>query len=111
PPRGAPGKGADLLDGRRHGALGAGRTVAPSLQLFQAALRAGDEPADRPSPGAAGDVAAELSRAAGAATLDRSGRRTTGAARFIRPLSPRTRGSPRAGYPLCVERFGCDLRH
>ena len=44
------GRGADRLDGQRPGAGGALRPPAAAVQLLQAALRAGHQPADRPDP-------------------------------------------------------------
>ncbi len=44
------GRGADRLDGQRRRARGAVRPPAAAVQLLQAALRAGHEPADRPDP-------------------------------------------------------------
>ena len=52
---GDPGRGSRRLDGHRHADLGAvGQGEAP-LHLFQAELRAGHQPADRPDPRGAGD--------------------------------------------------------
>ena len=47
---GRQGRGADRLDGQRPGARGAERPPAAAVQLLQAALRAGHQPADRPDP-------------------------------------------------------------
>ena len=44
------GRGADRLDGQRRRAGGPQRPAAAAVQLLQAALRAGHEPADRPDP-------------------------------------------------------------
>ncbi len=44
------GRGADRLDGQRPGARGPQRPPAAAVQLLQAALRAGHQPADRPDP-------------------------------------------------------------
>ena len=55
-------RGSDRLDGQR---CPAGRAVGPRqavLQLFPPTVRAGDEPADRPHPRTAGDVAGVLHR-------------------------------------------------
>ena len=58
------GRGSSRLDGHRHADLGAvGQAEAP-VHLLQAELRAGDEPADRPDPRRAGDVARLDHRAA-----------------------------------------------
>ena len=47
---GAERRGADRLDGQRHGARRALRPAAAPLLVLQAAVRAGDEPADRLDP-------------------------------------------------------------
>jgi hypothetical protein len=57
-------RGADRVDGQRRRAAGALGAAEDHLQLFQAAVRAGDQPADRPDPRGAGDVAGHLHRAA-----------------------------------------------
>ena len=49
-PHGGDGTEADRLDGQRHAAGGALREAAAALQLLQAALRPGDEPARRRHP-------------------------------------------------------------
>ena len=54
---GAERPGGGRLDGQRHAARGALGQAAAALQLLQAALRAGHQPADRPDPRGAGDVA------------------------------------------------------
>ena len=46
----AQGRGADRLDGQRRRAGRALRPAPAAVQLLQAALRAGDQPADRPDP-------------------------------------------------------------
>ena len=55
---------ADVVDGRRHGAAAARRPRASALHVLPPALRAGDEPADRPPARARGDVAAHAARRA-----------------------------------------------
>ena len=55
---------SDRLDGQRRGAAGAVESVQDSLQLFQAAVRAGHQSADRSDPRGAGDVAGDLHRPA-----------------------------------------------
>ena len=52
---GGDGSGGGRLDGRRHADLGAQRQVEAALHLFQAELRPGHQPADRPDPRRAGD--------------------------------------------------------
>ena len=47
--------GGGRLDGQRHADLGAVGQVEAALHLFQAELRAGHQPADRPDPRRAGD--------------------------------------------------------
>ena len=54
---GAERPGARRLDGHRHAAGGALGPAAAALHLLQAALRPGDQPADRPDPRGAGHVA------------------------------------------------------
>ena len=56
--------GSGRLDGHRHADLGALGQVEAALHLFQAELRAGDQPADRLDPRRAGDVARVLHRTA-----------------------------------------------
>ena len=48
--------GGGRLDGHRHAAGGAVEQAAAAVQLLQAALRPGHQPADRPDPRGAGDV-------------------------------------------------------
>ena len=57
-------RGGDRLDGQRRRAAGAVQPAEGSLQLFQAAVRAGDQSADRSDPRGAGDVAGHLHRSA-----------------------------------------------
>ncbi len=52
------------LDGHRHADRGAVAEAQAPLQLFQAEFRAGHQPADRPDPRGAGDVAGVDDRAA-----------------------------------------------
>ena len=61
---GAERRGGDRLDGQRRRAAGAVEPAEGLLQLFQAAVRAGDEPADRSDPRGARDVARVVHRAA-----------------------------------------------
>ena len=49
------GPGSDRLDGHRHADLGDVDEVEAALHLFQAELRPGHQPADRPDPRRAGD--------------------------------------------------------
>ena len=63
-PMAAERRGGDRLDGQRRRAAGAVDPAEGPLQLFQAAVRAGDEPADRPDPRRARDVARHVHRAA-----------------------------------------------
>ena len=58
-------RGADRLDGHRHGAGGAVGSAAAALRLLQAAVRAGDQPAARRDPRGAGDVDGVDDRAGG----------------------------------------------
>ncbi len=58
------GEEADRLDGQRHPAGRAVRQQQAALQLLPPALRPGHQPADRPDPRAAGDVAGVLRRSA-----------------------------------------------
>ena len=64
PADGRRGQGPRLLDGRRHPDGGPLAGAAPALHLLQAAVRPGHQPADRPAPRGAGDVAADADRAA-----------------------------------------------
>ena len=59
---GAERRGADRLDGQRLAAGGAVDQEQDALQLLQAAVRAGHEPADRPDPRGARDVAGVVHR-------------------------------------------------
>ncbi len=61
---GAERRGSDRLDGQRRGAARAVRSAEGLLQLLQAALRAGHQPADRSDPRGARDVARLVHRAA-----------------------------------------------
>ena len=56
-------RGADRLDGQRFAAGGAVGQEQDALPLFQAALRAGDQPADRSDPRGTGDLAGLVHRA------------------------------------------------
>ena len=82
--------GSGRLDGHRHADLGALRQVEAALHLFQAELRAGDQPADRLDPRGAGDVARVLHRAAAEPVRPR-GPREEEAARSA-PADPHQRG-------------------
>ena len=121
-PDGRARAGGGRLDGQRRGARGALRAPGPALQLLQAALRAGHQPADRPAARGARDVADELHRAAeepprrdpgarapaqaapalpdprghGPAAAGRAPRRAGGRPRHDLP-GRRRRGGPRAG--------------
>ncbi len=57
-------RGSDRLDGQRRRAAGAVEPGEGLLQLFQAAVRAGHESADRPDPRGAGDEPRLVHRAA-----------------------------------------------
>ena len=72
---GAERRGAGRLDGQRRGVAGAVRPAEGLLQLFQAAVRAGDESADRSDPRRARDVARVVHRAAAEPARARSARR------------------------------------
>ncbi len=64
-PDGADGRsrrGGDRLDGQRLAARGAVGQEQAAVQLLQAAVRAGHQPADRSDPRAAGDVAGVVHR-------------------------------------------------
>ena len=61
---GAERRGSDRLDGQRCGAAGAVESAEGLLQLLQAAVRAGDESADRSDPRRIGDVAGDVHRPA-----------------------------------------------
>ena len=56
--------GSGRFDGHRHPAVGAVDAAQAALFLFQAGLRPGHQPADRPDPRGAGDVAARADRPA-----------------------------------------------
>ncbi len=64
-PDGARRRRADRLDGQRPRAGDALGQVAAAVRLLQAALRAGDQPADRPDPRVDRDVALERGRPGG----------------------------------------------
>ena len=55
----------DGIDGQRHADLGAVGPAQAALYLFQAELRAGDEPPDRPDPGGARDEVSSRSSGRG----------------------------------------------
>ena len=80
------GRGADRLDGQRRRARRAQRPRAAAVQLLQAALRAGHQPADRPDPRGDRDER-------------RHGRRLRGATCSTR--RPRTRTSWRCRRRCC----------
>ena len=61
---GALRRGSDRVDGQRRRAAGAVRAAESALQLLQAAVRAGDESADRSDPRRARDVARHVHRTA-----------------------------------------------
>ena len=69
--------------------------AAPAVLLLQAAVRAGDEPADRPPPRSAGDVA----RGAPG-----PGRRLARRRPAARPARPPSRPDPRPGRRRCAAR-------
>ena len=60
---GGNGTGADRLHGDRHAPGGLFRQAPAAVQLFQAVLRPGDQPAHRPDPRRAGHDAHQLYRA------------------------------------------------
>ncbi len=104
--------GSRGLDGHRHADLGAVGQVEAPLHLFQAELRAGDQPADRLDPRGTGDEPRELHRPAPEHPRSR-GPRLAPAPRSA-PADPHQRGSrkdPRhrrhGGQPVPLE----DARH
>ena len=94
----AHGARADVVDGRRHGAAAARRPCAAALQLLPPALRAGDEPGDRPHPRALRHVAPDAARRPRAAA-PRSARRLRPGSRSRASSSspPRSRTSRYSG--------------
>ena len=79
-----------LVDGRRHGAAAARRPRASALHVLPPALRAGDEPADRPSARARGDVAAHAAgRARPACSATGAAAARAARARLVLPLPVR----------------------
>ncbi len=90
--------GGGRLDGQRHAARGAVAAEAAPLLVLQAAVRAGDEPADRLDPRGRGDER-EGERRLGAEPAGRdAGARA--AARDRQPDPPRQRARPAAPRPL-----------
>ena len=90
------GRGADRLDGQRRRAGRAQRPRAAAVQLLQAALRAGHEPADRPDP--RGD-------------RDEHGHGRRLRAQPARRRRPSTRTSSRCTTPILFDRELQSLRH
>ena len=70
------GRGGGRLHGQRHADLGAVRQAEAAVHLFQAELRAGDQPADRPDPRGAGHEPGLDHRAAAEPVRPRGHRRT-----------------------------------
>ena len=64
-PDGRQRRGSDRLDGQRHPAGGALRPGPAAVQLLQAALRPGDQPAARRDPRGAGDLGVHRRRGRG----------------------------------------------
>ena len=83
--------GSGRLDGHRHADLGALRQAEAALHLFQAELRAGDEPADRPDPRGARHEPRVVHRAA--AEHPRPRRHLAPQAPRSAPADPDQRGS------------------
>ena len=85
-------RGADRLDGHRHGAGRAVGQAAPALRVLQAALRAGHQPAARRDPRGAGDVDGLDDRAraqpAEARAASRAGRSTSSTRSSTTSTSP-----------------------
>ena len=82
-------RGGGRVDGQRHAARGAQRPAAAALQLFQAAVRAGHQPADRSHSRAGGDVAGDRHSAPEGTSSSRGPRRRSGSRCRI-PCSPTT---------------------
>ena len=85
------GPGSGRLDGHGHADLGAVGQVEAALHLFQAELRAGDQPADRPDPRGARHEPRLVHRAAAEPVRPRR-QRAAQAARSA-PADPDQRGS------------------
>ena len=94
--------GAGRLDGHRHAAGRALRPAQAAVQLLQAVVRPGDQPADRPAARGAGDVADVLHRQA----AEPAGRD----ARALPPLKLATRSSPTKTWPSCAPPSDDDFR-
>ena len=89
-------RGADRLDGHRHGAGGAVGPAAAALRLLQAAVRAGHQSAARRDPRGAGDVDG----------VDDRARRATCSSR-----SPSRAGRSSIKYPIIDNEQLAKLRH
>ena len=99
---GALGRGGDRLDGQRRRAAGAVPAAEGALQLLQAAVRAGDESADRSDPRRARDVARHVHRTAAEPARRRRSRGCRGLAdapRGARSRSSRTARWRRSATP------------
>ena len=84
-------QGADVLHGRRHPGRGcSAATPRPVFHFLKQRFAQVTQPADRPPPRAAGDVAAHVSRAAAAAAQRDAGRRPPARAPDLLPV-PRRR--------------------
>ncbi len=82
-------RGSGRLHGQRHADLGDVRPAQAAVHLFQAELRAGHQPADRPDPRRAGDESRLHHRAA--AEPARHGRRLHAQAAGSAPADPHQR--------------------
>ena len=87
---GAHGPGGGRLHGHRHAGLGAVEQAQAAAHLFQAELRAGDEPADQLDPRRAGDEPGVVHRPA--AEPARPGRHRQAEAAGGVPADPQQRG-------------------
>ena len=94
-------QGAHVLDGRRHPVRDRVVAAAARLPLPEAALRPGEQPADRPPPRAARDVAAHVSRPASAVAHRGTRGGAPARAADVLPLSRRCRDAARPA-PLAV---------
>ena len=102
---GARGGRAARVDGHRHAARGAVAAAAPALRLFQAAVRAGHQPAARRDPRGAGDLDGvddrpraqpADARAASRAGRSSSSTRSSTTRAWRRSAIPRSRASARS---------------
>ena len=102
-------RGSGRLHGQRHADFGAVRPAEAAVHLFQAELRAGDQPADRPDPRRAGDEPGVHHRTATQSV--RSARHVEHQAPGSAPADPDQRGLGKNPFDLGDERRSFQVAH